>query len=935
MQTIMTIRGLTQSASALQSATMRRPQRTPLCLPPAGPVIHASRPLASSGQVLDLRSPPLTTLTASLRQQGRRCLQEMMQRLAAAGLRPSQSAMSELSQADFNGDSFSIGGFCSWLRCGRIRLWLFLDDPFLTFRASCVSCIMVSTICASMTTSLVSPKGAEIFKDDNRSVDFAFSVCFCVEVLVRIVVCPVPTRFLRNAKNVIDFASVLPFLLNEVIRLPERVPQVAILRWLSSFEAFLRLLKLSRYFWGWQLLFRAILDSATALVVPLFFLLTICVLGSCALFVFETIEDQRLDDGAVSIRSLSDAVHFSIVCVLSMSTGPFYSLEAASLLGQATVCALMAFGMVFMAMPIAIVGSCFSETWFNQDRIVLLDTVKSRLIDQGYTPQELRDVFDEVDEDGSGEIEFHEFKRMIRAFNLRSLNAAKCHRLFHYFDTDGDGAISFTDFATTLYPDLHLEGDEESSDDGGNDHPGGRDSDIEEPALKSIKHMTKSSSDPMKGSSVGAWFAGGTKTHTISPNVRDSVERNLEQAVCAALESQLQNTSTTSKPATGSGADVATSPGAGAITPIGSADGSGEPRPTVVAAFVDRSEKTAAISGDRTSNARSSSADAKKGSIYSLRSLTDGRFSLKSRNSSRSIRSRTSNKSAQSGRNALAAQHETGKTDSMVATILASPTQWGSQTTAAWKAAISRRPSAAPGNAETGALGAAGSRRVSGGGLFLSPSERQATKTRRISSTGSRRGSYIGDTQNLSVEDRLQSLENRLERKIDQLTECMMRQGQKSFSSASRQVAVRTLVTAPAVLDPRDSRPPSPSPGPSTSVPANATTTSSSSSSSAFPYTVTGGFGQSAASSSSAACISIHEPPGFSSAGASSSSAELPHSSPRPGSGVSLSSYIDAGPQVGRTASTGSTAMRSAVALAVQRAVNARKDGSAGGGSVP
>jgi len=156
---------------------------------------------------------------------------------------------------------------------------------------------------------------------------------------------------------------------------------------------------------------------------------------------------DRLADGLVTVRTLMDAVHFSVVCVLSMSTGPFYSMQASSAGGKMTVCALMVFGMVFGAMPIAIVGSCFSNTWFDKDRIMLLAHVRGRLNAQGYTPEDVRDVFDEVDVDGSGEIEFGEFKKMLRTFNLRTVNGAKSRRLFHYFDNDGDGTVSFTDFA--------------------------------------------------------------------------------------------------------------------------------------------------------------------------------------------------------------------------------------------------------------------------------------------------------------------------------------------------------------------------------------------------------------------------------------------------------------------------------------------------------
>jgi len=383
----------------------------------------------------------------------------------------------------------STGGRLAFLagevRQKRLVLWLFLEEPWDSLRSSILSSLMVTIILASIFHSIFSRRkngsDSESFKNEIDGWDVTFNTIFILDTAVRWWCHPLPLRFLLVPKNVIDVLSIFPFITNSVLKLPQ-VAGLSFLRWLRPYESFLRLLKLSRYFWGWQLLFHAILDSAKALVIPLLFLVLIVLFGSCTLYVCEALHDEAVgtaeDDSSlyerlardwVTIRNLPDALHFSIICVLSLSTGPFYGLQAASVLSKITVVLLMLFGMLFMAMPIAIVGSCFSQTWFDQDRIVLLNKVRSRLTAQGYTPQDLQDVFDEVDEDSSGFIEFQEFKKMIKTFHLRSLNSAKCRSLFAYFDTDSDGVISFSDFALTLYPDLSLADDEDSdsdSDDG-------------------------------------------------------------------------------------------------------------------------------------------------------------------------------------------------------------------------------------------------------------------------------------------------------------------------------------------------------------------------------------------------------------------------------------------------------------------------------------
>jgi len=378
-------------------------------------------------------------------------------RFSQAGMRSSEMILDEYYASE-RSEGSERWDFWRSVMCCRIELWLFMEEPFLTFKSSLLSAAMVFVIFASVGHSLYVPPvtwtSRTVFAETDvwKFLDLIFNSIFCLDLAVRFWSFPCRCWFLRSPKNVIDMVSVLPFILNRGIGIYEHVPALSFLRWLNAFEAFLRLLKLSRYFWGWQLLFRSVADSSKALVIPLFFLTMIVFCGACFIFVFESIEAER--GGDISIDGLHHAVHFSIICLLSISTGPFYDKQAESAVGQAVACSLMLFGMVFMAMPIAIVGSCFSQTWFDQDRIILLEMVRSRLLAQGFTPADTRDAFDEVDGDGSGEIDMDEFKKMISTFNMPSLSPSKLRRLFHYFDADGDGAISFSDFLAALYPDL-------------------------------------------------------------------------------------------------------------------------------------------------------------------------------------------------------------------------------------------------------------------------------------------------------------------------------------------------------------------------------------------------------------------------------------------------------------------------------------------------
>lgn len=353
----------------------------------------------------------------------------------------------------------------------RLMIWLFLEEPFEGVASTVFSTLMVLTIFASVLYSVFSATynaGGE-FEADSSSANHVFNIIFVADVLIRFIVFPAHRSFLWQARNVVDVVCVLPFILNDVLAhalgaATGEDPRGFKLLWLTPYEAFFRLNKLSRYFWGWNLLYHAMSQSVKALVIPLFFISLVSLFGSCTLYIVESLKHNGDPSSAhdfgeehfVPITTLPDAIHFVVIVILSVSSGPFYGLQAASHAGQMIVVLLMVTGVIFMAMPIAITGSCFSQTWFDQDRIMLLDQVRSRLQAQGFSQEDLQTVFEEVDQDKSGAIEFEEFRQMIETFNLRSLNAAKIRKLFQCFDNDGDGEINFTDFCLTLYPEISV-----------------------------------------------------------------------------------------------------------------------------------------------------------------------------------------------------------------------------------------------------------------------------------------------------------------------------------------------------------------------------------------------------------------------------------------------------------------------------------------------
>lgn len=339
----------------------------------------------------------------------------------------------------------------------KLALWLVMEEPFGSTTSKVVTSLMLLIICLSIIHAVQYPEPMDLaeVRSPWDAIEMSFNICFVMEMFLRIWSHPCRRRWLKEPANVIDFCAVLPFFVNEVIGL--RAVSSGFVQ-ISTFEGFLRLLKLSRYFWGWQLLFKALSDATSAMIIPLFFLLLIVLFGSCLLLAIESEHEGH------NIIDLPTAIYFCFNNVVSINVGPFYHLEPVTKAGRLVAAILMMVGVMFMAMPIAIVGTCFSETWFDQDRIILIDKVRTRLEQQGFEIANLREVFDEIDEDGSGEIEFAEFKRLIEAFHLY-FNISKVRQLFNFFDVGSTGAITYEEFVCALYPESMVPEDDDDDED--------------------------------------------------------------------------------------------------------------------------------------------------------------------------------------------------------------------------------------------------------------------------------------------------------------------------------------------------------------------------------------------------------------------------------------------------------------------------------------
>ena len=327
------------------------------------------------------------------------------------------------------------------------ELWLFFHDP----KRNIYSCVylytfVVITLVSAILIMLESVPSIYVSgKIPLEEIDYAIYSIFTLDFILRGLVAPSWKAFCYNFYNIIDFLSLLPFYLQFIFEIGDK----SFMQLIYLLRPPIRLLTLSRNFFGFRLLAKSLSRSIDSLTIPMFLLFLMVVTGGIFVYFFEHETNPLID-------SIPQAMYLAVATISTVGFGDVYPITVA---GKITVSVLIITGVMYMAMPLAIVGSNFLQVWEDRDRILLVRRIKDRLVQYGFSPNDLVHAFRSCDSDLDGDIDIDEFSVLIKSLGL-GLSHNRIVDLFMSFDTDENGQLRLAEFARAIFPN-HIWTDDE------------------------------------------------------------------------------------------------------------------------------------------------------------------------------------------------------------------------------------------------------------------------------------------------------------------------------------------------------------------------------------------------------------------------------------------------------------------------------------------
>jgi len=276
----------------------------------------------------------------------------------------------------------------------RVELYLLLEEPASSKSAKYLSIAIFASIILSIAIFMLEtmPELNSVPDEFWLASEGFFTLAFMAEYIVRLLVCDVsgtsPWTFIRTPMNVVDVVAILPFFV--ILALNNVGKAIGFIRAVRLVRLF-RIFKLGRYSTGLKMMMVALSHSGQALSVLVFFLGIGSVLFSSVVYHVEKLycPDQGSFNSTVMAiykeecsEKLRRVSQYGLCCneknislefpsilstfwwaIVTMSTCGYGDViprtSGGKLAGAVTMCS----GILFFALPIALIGSRFQEAY--------------------------------------------------------------------------------------------------------------------------------------------------------------------------------------------------------------------------------------------------------------------------------------------------------------------------------------------------------------------------------------------------------------------------------------------------------------------------------------------------------------------------------------------------------------------------------------------
>lgn len=291
--------------------------------------------------------------------------------------------------------------------------------------------------------------------DTLSQFNWIFAGIFGFELLARLLVFKKPHK---DWTIWLDFLTIVPMVMRGImmrygirpLEMPSKGYRTATLL-VCSFTP-LRMLKLGRYMKGITLLFNSLRKSMSSLVIPLYLLVVMFTfLGS---LVYAAEYDNDLWDEGGRVQTISDGYW---MCLVTMTTVGYGDYSPKTATGRILIGFVMLFGIVFLAMPLAIVGNTFSEAYEASASVKVSEALRKKMLEAGQDPNDTLQAFMEMDTRSRGFLSYGDFKKTVeRKLRLR-MTKEQLKKVWTSLDQDGSDMVAHREFQEIFFPEIEPE----------------------------------------------------------------------------------------------------------------------------------------------------------------------------------------------------------------------------------------------------------------------------------------------------------------------------------------------------------------------------------------------------------------------------------------------------------------------------------------------